>query len=328
MARVKKSRKIVHKTKLPKDKLLPRLTTAFFDRPRLTALIWVTLIVFGALSYTTLLRREGFPSVNIPLSIVNGTYFVNDPAKVDGEVAKSISDIVLQQPEAKLVQSQSADNFFAVTIQYKDGTDAKKASAKIEQAVKKSGKLPPNAQVQYSVLYFGATGGDMQQIDAAISFYDKNGTASANQTVAKAQEAAKWMEEEKLSYVKTAFVKNPYEKVTDPATGQAVTVQRSFDRYGIREDNKTTFHDSVIIGITAIKNPDVIKLDTQLREAVDKILRQPQFKDYHAEVSASFAPNIKDNLSELQRVLLEGLIAILVVGSIVIAIRAWLITVV
>ena len=204
------------KAKQPTDNLLPRLTAAFFVRPRLTALIWVALVVFGSLSYTTLLRREGFPSVKIPLAIVGGTYFVNDPAKVDSQVAKPISDLALKQSEAKLVQSQSSDNFFAVTIQYKDGTDAKKAASKLEEIVKKSGKIPSDAQLQYNVPYFGATGGDIQQIDAAISFYGKDGSASTDQTVAKAQEASKWLNEQKLSHVQTAFVKNPYETVTDP----------------------------------------------------------------------------------------------------------------
>src|SRR5207237_3482354 len=40
------------------------------------------------------------------------------------------------------------------------------------------------------------------------------------------------------------------------------------------------------------------------------------------------ATSIKESLSELQRVLLEGLLAVLVVGSLVIAVRASLITVV
>src|SRR3989344_3961600 len=252
MSKMNKPRKTApKKSKLPRDKLVPRLTTACFDRPRVTALIWVALILFGSLSYTTLLRREGFQSVNIPLSIVNGTYFVNDPAKVDSQVAKPISDLALKQSEAKLVQSQSSDNFFAVTIQYKDGTDAKKAASKLEEIVKKSGKIPSDAQIQYSVPYFGATGGDIQQIDAAISFYNKKGSGSTEQIVAKAQEATKWLNDQKLSYVKSAFVKNPYESVTDPSSGQSVTVQHNFDRFGLRQNNQTKFYNSVIIGVTA-----------------------------------------------------------------------------
>ncbi|MGH9856916.1 MAG: hypothetical protein ACRD4B_03630, partial [Acidobacteriota bacterium] len=71
----KRNKKIATKEK---DKLLPRLTVQFFNRPRLTAILWLALAVFGIFSYTTLLKREGFPSVQIPVAVVTGTNFVND----------------------------------------------------------------------------------------------------------------------------------------------------------------------------------------------------------------------------------------------------------
>lgn len=316
------------KTRLPRDRLLPKLTTTFFDRPRITAFLWVALTLFGTLSYTTFLRREGFPSVNIPLTIVSGTYYVNDPAKVDNNVAKTISDVALKQSDVDTVQSQSSDNFFNVTIQYKEGTDAQAAAKALEQSVNKSNKLPKTAQVRYNVPYFGATGGDIQQLDVAISFYNQDENVSVAQTTAKAQAVAQWLNDQKLSNVKSVFVKNPFETVTNPATGQAITVQHNFDRFGTRQNSRTTFYNSVIIGLAGVKHVDVIKLDKQVREALAKLQTQPQFRGYSAHISASFAPNIKDNISELQRVLLEGLLAILVVGSLVIAIRASLITVI
>ena len=42
-------------------RLLPKFSLFFFDRPRLTALLFVVIFAFGLLSYTTLLKREGFP---------------------------------------------------------------------------------------------------------------------------------------------------------------------------------------------------------------------------------------------------------------------------
>lgn len=101
----------------PKDRFLPRLTLVFFDRPLLTFVLWLAIMVFGFLSYTTFLKREGFPSVNIPLNIVTGGYFVNDPAKVDADAAKPISEIALADNDVKSVQTSSAPNFFSVTIQ-------------------------------------------------------------------------------------------------------------------------------------------------------------------------------------------------------------------
>ncbi len=315
------------KVKAPRDKLLPKFTIAFFDRPLLTGLLWLTLIVFGLLSYTTLLKREGFPSVNIPFAVVSGTYIVNDPAKVDSDVMKPISDTALKQPEVKTVLTQSAGNFFMVNIQYKDGTDAHAATDKLKSAVNDAHIIPPSAQTQYNVPYFGATGGDIQQIDVAISFVKSDGSGDTAQLAAKAKEAAQWLNDKHIAHTKSVFVKDPFEQAQDPVSGQVVSVQHSFDRYGKREDDTTKFYNSVVIGVASQKGADVIKLDKDIQKTLDELQQQPQFQGYQANISASFAPNIKDNLSELQRVLLEGLIAVLIIGSIVIAIRASFITV-
>jgi len=310
-----------------KKKFLPRLTIFFFDRPVMTLLLWLVVIIFGLLSYTTFLKREGFPSVNIPYAVVDGTYYVNDSAKVDAQLAKPISDLALQQADVSSVQTQSNSNFFTASIQYKDGTDAKAAVAQLEKSIQTSGRIPPSAHLQYNVPYFGATGGDTQQIDVAISLYSTRGAATA-ELATKAQQVTQWLNDQHIPDVKSVFVKDPFEQITDPTTGQAVTVQHTFDRYGERADGVTSFHNSVIIGIAADKGADVIKLDDHVRVALTMLEQQSQFSGYQARVSASFAPSIKDNLNELQRVLLEGLLAILIVGSLVIAIRASFITVV
>ncbi|MDB5163829.1 MAG: hypothetical protein JWS12_447 [Candidatus Saccharibacteria bacterium] len=314
--------------KEPKDKILPRFTTWFFKKPVFSALLWLVLIVFGVLSYTTFLRRAGFPSVNIPLTIVNGTYFVNDPAKVDANVSKLITDAALKQPDVDTVQAQSGPNFFVVTVQYKENADAKVASKALQQTVNDTHKLPKDAQVKYDVPYFGATGGDTQPVDLGLSFYSTNANVSTADLTVKAKDAANWLKAKQLSYVKDAFVKDPFKTVNDPNSGQPVTIQQTFDRFGIRADNHTNFYNSVLVGVTGVQNFDVLKLDKQMHTAVNELNSQPQFKGYRADVSASLAPGIKDNIGELQRVLLEGLIAVLVVGSIVIAVRASIITVI
>lgn len=310
-----------------KDKLLPRITIAFFDRAKLTAVIWLLITVFGLFSFLSFLRREGFPSVNIPIAIVAGTHFVNDPAKVDSEVAKPLSEIALSQPGVASVQTQSASNFFTVSVQYEEGTDNKTAVKDLEQAVKDSGKLPQSVQLSYNTPYFGATGGDSEQIDLAISFYSQ-GDISTEDLVAKAKAAEKFIEDKKLTTVKDVFVKDPFQNVTNPATGEAVTVQRNFDRFGERHSNETKYFSSVIIGLAAQPGADVIELDEQVTGAIEELKKDQTFVGLDAKVSASFAPQIEENLSELQRVLIEGLLAVLIIGSIVITVRASIITVI
>lgn len=312
----------------PKHGILTKFTTLFFDRPITTLLLWLTLLVFGIFSYTTLLRREGFPSVNIPIAIVSGTYFVNDPAKVDNELAKPVSELVSAQSGVSSVATESAGNFFVATIQYKEGTDAATAAKELETTINESNKLPKGAALQYNVPFFGATGGDIEKIDLAVSFYQQDNKASTQDLKNIANQAVTWLNDHKPAEVQRVFLKDPYESVTDPTTGKEVTVQRNFDRYGERNDGDTAFYNSIIIGVTANDDVDIIKLHDAFNETLNELKQQPDFAGYGATISASFAPSIEDNISELQRVLLEGLLAVLVVGSLVIAIRASFITVV
>ncbi len=327
MARPKK--KLMPETVIvPKDKFLSKLSVGFFDRPLLTAFLWIALTLFGALSYTTLLRREGFPAINFPLAFVAGTYFVNDPAQVDASVAEPITRIALEQEGVASVQTSSGGNFFSVQIFYDEGVDAKQATSQLEEAVAERGSLPNEAMVQYSVPYFGATGGSEQKLDMTLSFYADGNDLPTSELVAAAEDFASALRDKQVDDVQDVFVLNPYEETINPATGQLVTVQRSFDRFGIREDDTTSSRDSVIIGISAKDGFDVIALDRAVQEAADSMHGGEVLDGFHAAVSASFAPNIKENISELQKSLLEGLLAVLIVGSIIITIRASIITVI
>ena len=68
-------------------------------------------------------------------------------------------------------------------------------------------------------------------------------------------------------------------------------------------------------------------MDHSLQQGVDKVNASGDLGSTKLMISASNAPTVNESISELQRVLLEGLLAVLVVGSIVIAIRASIIIV-
>jgi multidrug efflux pump subunit AcrB len=315
------------KAKLPTDRLLPKFTLFFFGKPWLSIGIWLVLIIFGMLSYTTLLKREGFPAINVPLAIVQGTYAVNDPAKVDHDVAKPISDLALKQKGVSLVQAQSSGSFYVVTVQYDESVDAPAAAKELKQQIEARASMPSSASLDISVPYFGVTGGDAKKIDALISLYSKQGSASTETLTAQANKAAAYLNAHKPSLVESFFVRTPFATAPNPITGEATTIQKTFDRYGERQNSKNNFYNSVTIGVTGPKGVDVIKLDAQLNDALAGLQKQSFSTGYATTISASNAPNIKEEISELQRVLLEGLVAVLVIGSIVIAIRASLITV-
>jgi multidrug efflux pump subunit AcrB len=304
-------------------RLLPKLSMFFFKRPKLSLGIWLIVVAFGIASYTTLLKREGFPSVNVPFTIVNGTYLVNDAAKVDGDIAKPVSDAILKDPDVKRVQTSSFDNFTTIIVQYKDGTDSATATPNLEKSVKSQVTLPDQAVVKFESPKFGYTDrGD----DMVISFYSQDTVKSTADIAVKAKEAEAFLKKQNLSLAQSLSVIDPYVQGIDPATGQTAFTQKYFDRYGERKNSKNNFFPSISIGLTIKKGSDLIEADKQVRAAVDKLNAQSEFDGYTGTVSASSAPDIKQQISELQRSLLEGLAAAIIIGALVIALRASIIT--
>ncbi len=306
----------------PKDKLLPKLTIAFFKRPRTAALLWLVIVVFGALSYTTFLKREGFPSVQIPLVIVNGSYAVDNAATVDNELAKPLSDVALKQPDVTKVQTSSEGNFFTATVQYKETVKAEDAKLRLEEAAKKSGAIPKGTEITFSAPHFGVTGGSTEKVDATISVFAPKNNKSLQELTANSKQLVEELNKHKQDQIQKFYIEDPFESITNPVNGQEQVVQRSFDRYGERVNGKNNFYNSVIINVAGVENADVLKLDKQVKAAINAVKKDSQFKDVEMTVSASLAPTIDESISELQRVLLEGLLAVLIVGSIVIALRA------
>ncbi len=303
---------------------LPRLSLFFFDHSRTTALIWLIVTIFGVFSYTTLLKRDGFPSVNVPFSIVNGAYLVNDASKVDAEVAKPISEALVKDERVKSVDSTAQDNFYTVIVQYEEGTDAQAASQEIEQRIDQANALPEQASMKFTSPKFGFTErGD----DAVISLYSTDPSTTTAQLAAEGEKLAASIKAQNLHAVSDISLIDPYVTGTDPATGESAKTQTRFDRYGQRESEQNSFYDSVAVGALQKTGGDAIEFDTQLRSQVDKYNAEQTGTTFRAALSASYAPQIKEQISELQRALLEGLIAVLIIGSIVIAVRASIITV-
>jgi multidrug efflux pump subunit AcrB len=310
-----------------KDKLLPRLSLFFFKRSRTTALIWLMIALFGALSYTTLLKREGFPSISIPLVVVSGSSTTANPADVDTRIAKPVSDVALKQSGVSSVQTTSQAGFFSAIVQYDESVDVNQAKNQLKSAVEKA-NLPADAKLSYNAPYFGVTGGMSDgKVDATVSFYRQDNSASLSELTATANQAIEYLNKQDGSQIDKFFLQNPYRQGVDPTTGAAGQVQRSFDSFANRQNNQTNFYQSVVINVAGIKGADVIELDKQINAALDKLASQKEFAGYSAAISASNGPTITQSISELQKSLLEGLLAVLVICALLIALRASLLTV-
>jgi len=305
--------------------LFARISLFFYDRPRFSVVLWLLILTFGIVSYTTLLKREGFPDVAIPYSFINGAYLVEDAAKVDADIGKPVSDIVRKVDGVTLVDTQSGDNFFTIVIQYEEDINSSKGNAAVEAAVKKAGVLPKEVVAEFKPLSpeINDRGDDM-----LVAFYATETPVSTLELAEKGKQASKFIKEARGSpSVRLAELIDPFAKGINPATGQEEITQKTFDRFGFREKNQTKFYESVEIGIQGVKGFDVLALDKEVRAAVDRLNSSPDFTGYEAKISFSLAPSITTQVDDLQRSLLEGLLAILLVSAILIAFRAAFITV-
>ncbi len=315
-------RKTTEKTDLNR---LQKLSLFFFNRPRRTAFLWLLIVIFGALSYSTLLKREGFPSIETPLALAKGSYLVNDPAKVDQDISKPLSEFLLKKDGVKTVQTQSFDNYYSAQVIYNENVNAESRSSELAREITDSHILPQQATINLEAYKFGFTErGD----DLVVAFYAKDSAVPNEKLVEQAKKASGFIKSQNLPLVDGVSALEQYESAINPATGQSQLTKKSFDRYGERSNNQSNFYPAALIGISAPDKTDNIELDKQVREAIGKLNANPEFKDYIAVISASYAPDIKSQISELQKALLEGLAVILVVGSILIAIRASVITVI
>jgi multidrug efflux pump subunit AcrB len=307
------------------DRRLARMSLYFFNRPLKTLVLWLIFVGFGLLCYLTLMGRQGFPPVQAPLSIVHGAYFVNDPQKVDAFVDKPISEIALKQKDVKTVTATANANTFDILVEFNEGANPKKANQNLENAVRSTGRLPKNAQVFFQTIDVGKFSPQNESFDTLIAVYGDG--ASTDQLVDKAKDYAARINYDKLSYVANAKAVSPYSEGVNPQTGQAQKVQTSFDRYIERVNGRPVTHNDVVIGLTAKNGADAVKLYNQVKEELDRINKDADFKGYHATITAAFAIEIQQDIGELQRTLLEGLIAVLILGTILISWRASLLVI-
>ncbi len=303
------------KTKSEKLTRLQRFSLFFFDHLKTSLALWMAIVIFGVLSYTVFLQREGFPSINLPFSTVTGAYFVNDQQKVDSDIAEPASAAIAKLPEVKTVTSSADNNFVVMQIEYREGTDAKAASATVQSTVEAL-QLPEAAKLQYQSIDF--TRFD-NKYDLLVSVFSTE-TISNEELMTQAQKVA--TELQSTAHVAKTKVVSQTESAVNPVTGETVTQQKTFDRTAVQENGQVVFHNSVSVGVVAEPGTDTLKL----YDSVSKTLEDNSDGTVQAVVSGSTAENVKEQISSLQSNLFEGLIIVAIISLLLISWRAGIAT--
>src|SRR3990172_1917679 len=90
---------------MPSESIIARISAAFIKNYRITTLLFLSLLGLGFLSYTQLLKIEGFPAVQVPIVIVESQYFVNEAQRIDQEITTPLERAAAEIPEVTRVSS-------------------------------------------------------------------------------------------------------------------------------------------------------------------------------------------------------------------------------
>lgn len=292
-----------------------KLGLFFYDRRRITISVWLLVVLFGAISYVSLMRREGFPSVNVPIGVVRVISFDQDANSVDTNFTLPIIQSAKNDPSVDEITASSNDEGASIQLAFKDGTDVQKSLDELKSRVGDS--LPDGAQVVY--IKVNASKLTSEGDDLLISVH---GDGLSVDELDLAAEKLVPIIKEKATLVQDVHLFKSVERVTNETTGVQQSQQIRFDRYYDKETQSPL--PSVAVGVAGVKDVDQLELYDQIKQIIDSEVVSDIGAD--AEIAVDYAENIREQVSGLQRNLLEGLVVVLLVSFLLISARASIVT--
>ncbi len=306
--------------------MLRRLVAFFASVTPLTAILWLAFVGFGSLAFVSLLPREGFPAVSVPITVARGTYFVDDAERVDREVAQPLIAALIDRPEIESVDSTAGANFVSIFATLDEDQTSEQGASIIDAEIAAL-ELPAGTEVS------------AQALDVA-KFFDRfdllvgvHGPAGADAAALEEAAASLLDPLEGQPEVAEAEVLDLLQSGVNPVTGQEVTNQTRFnqitigDRINGRTEAPTEFRSSIAVGVVSAEGTDALAIrdgvDNALAEVVDQEILPP---GYTAVVAIDFATAIRQQISSLQGNVLTGLIAVTIIALLMISWRSSIIT--
>lgn len=297
--------------------LITGIATLAASRWVVTLGLWITVIAIGGLAYVGGLAREGFPPVNLPIVVVDGTYFVDDVERVDAEVAQALQETFSSLDGVVEVQSFSLDNSFAVVVEFDDTFSSFEGADVLSAATPEAG-LPEEASA--TVRPIDATK-FLEIFDVLVAV-----TGPESATPEELEEQARAVQQflQDASAVERAEVQNLFTEGVDPSSGESEVRRTRFVRVALSAD--TGYTEAVVVGLV---RSEASGLDTLgFSDAVTTRLAEeaPLAEGFSASVTADFATSIRTQISSLTGNLLTGLLAVAFVSFLLIGWRAAVIT--
>jgi HAE1 family hydrophobic/amphiphilic exporter-1 len=299
-----------------------KLSMFFFTRWRVGLLLFAFLIGSGTVVYSNVIKREGFPPIQFPLSVVTGAYFVDDKERVDNEVAVPFYEALSNIEGVSEVSTSAGPNFFQGLVFFESDVIPEEGTKSVEEAIANT-NIPDQALSTIDVLTLDPSA-YLNEFDLLLSVYSVEPT-SLESLEEVAEFVAKDFENDPL--ITQAEVQSVFTEAINPITGETETRQTSFNQIGLRENEQLEFFSAITVGINRDDEQiDVLELSELAINRIDN-LDLGQFGDSFRVVrGADFAESINTQIASLQSNLFTGLLAVALVSFLLITWRASIIT--
>ncbi len=299
--------------------IITRIATGAARRWQITLAFFIVVVLAGGYSYGFGLDREGFPPINTPISIVTGTYFVDDIDRVDADVAQPLADAFAGVADASSIESQARESSFVVVVEFDDSIGSDEGTQRL---VDLGIDFPPEVADALTIDYRAVNAAKfVNEYDVLVSVI---GPADATAAELQAQAATLADALQAESDVEAADVRDLITASVDPATGESEERLTRFTRVVIDD---TGYQEAISIGLVRNDTSDLDVLDfSDLVQDRISEANAPLDDGYRAEITADFAVGVDRQITSLTSNLLTGLIAVAIVSLILIGWRVAVIT--
>ncbi len=297
---------------------LGKFVQFFARQTALTSVLWVGLLGFGLVSYLTLLPREGFPSVDVPISVAGGGYFVDDIDAVDQDVVAPLNEALMASPGVDSITSFSRPNSFTIVVNL-DSDQTSASGVDIINAAVAQTDLPAEAVVEAQAVNASKFLNEYDLLVGVVGPADATAAeleAAAITAVGPFADQADIARAEVVELITTGV---------NPATGEAIERESEFNQLTVLTGDGLEVRPSIAIGVVATPGIDSLGV----RDASDAALAAASEllpANYEATVSIDQATLVRAQIGSLQRNVITGIVAVAIVALFLISWRASIIT--
>lgn len=302
-----------------KQNIFTKISVFFAKNFRITLLILVFTSLLGFFVFSSLLRREGFPSIEVPAVIVQANYFVNDRQVFNQDVTEVLESSLKTVDDVQEIDSITNDNFATLFVLFPEGYDTSIAKDNIEEEISSITNIPEEVTIIVREIKATSFDGRSDLIFSMVS-----DTISQKELQDRAYEISDRIQN--LPEVQDSFVKEIFFERKNPVTGDSVVVQESLNRVGRKNNDNLIFKDAVSIGVVKGNNVGTIVLSESVRDEIETISQEEGFQDIDFVFTADQADVLNEQINSLGENAISGAIAVLIVVFLFINLRASIIT--